>query len=118
MALRPLLFSWTSNTWIESQQPLIFFDPSPTIQPRRLATVVQRGGVKSRSGAMAADSRRELDRPGQRTLLDEDNAREPVVQVPQVDGRDTAFVVHLAVSVKCSVSRNLFHNENNGVREY
>ena len=33
-ALRPLDFSCTSTTWMESQQPLIFFEPSPTALPR------------------------------------------------------------------------------------
>lgn len=34
VALRPLLFSMISTTWMLSQQPLIFFEPSPTKRGR------------------------------------------------------------------------------------
>ena len=38
-ALRPLDFSCTSTTWMESQQPLIFFEPSPTADALRRAGI-------------------------------------------------------------------------------
>ena len=68
----------TSKTWIESQQPLIFLEPSPT-------------GPKINSNAQHHIKL---------TLLDENNACKAVVQVPEINARDTALVIELAISVE------------------
>ena len=94
MALRPLDFSCrqdlcaidsvtsghtcTSNTWIESQQPLIFLEPSPTEKE------VQQPQYQSAAP----------------TLLDENNPSKAMVQIPEINTRDTPLVVELAVRVE------------------